>query len=54
MAGDDLDERLQRIHARLAELKLVSADARDEILTATEQLLDVARAELRDARRASS
>jgi hypothetical protein len=49
----DFEGRLARIRQRLTELRLVSEDAREEILTATEDLLNRARAHSAEAVRQS-
>jgi hypothetical protein len=51
---DELDERLARIARRLSDLNLLTNEAREEIVAATEQLLDHAAATHRDSIEASS
>jgi hypothetical protein len=50
---DDLDRRLARIAAEIATLSAVSADAREEVVVATEQLVQRRMARLREAVEAS-
>jgi hypothetical protein len=50
---EEIDARLKRINERLASLRALSAEMREEIIVATDQLLDHALRDHRNALEAS-